>query len=358
MIPLLIFVGFLTGLALLRLVLFRGPLHSPVVRPPKGIIDLHCHTAGIGAGGSGAWVSDTLRNSWKFGLYLRVFGTREDELRAKGDPILMDIIARSIRESEHVDGAVILAMDAPYTDDGEVDQAAGEMFVPNRFVGEAVKSHPELYFGASVHPSRLDALEELTWSKENGAVFVKWLPNIQGIDPSKERYIPYYRKMVELNLPLLTHVGDEDSFSKTNNALGDPHLLRLALDTGVRVIAAHVASSGKSQGQDNVERLLEMMEVYPNLAADLSTLTQVNRRKYLPTVLNDERLKGRLMYGTDYPLTNTPLVTPWQYPLNLTLRQLWELGRIRNSWDRDVRLKAALGVQPEVFTLSREYLNL
>jgi hypothetical protein len=99
------------------------------------------------------------------------------------------------------------------------------------------------------------------------------------------------------------------------------------------------------------------MEVYPNLAADLSTLTQINRRKYLRTVLNDERLHGRLMYGTDYPLTNTPLVTPWQYPLNLTLRQLWDLGRIRNSWDRDVRLKAALGVRPEVFTLSREYLG-
>ena len=101
-----------------------------------------------------------------------------------------------------------------------------------------------------------------------------------------------------------------------------------------------------------------MMEIYPHLAADLSTLTQMNRRKYLRTVLNDGRLDGRLMYGTDYPLTNTPLVTPWQYPLNLTFRQLWEVGRIRNSWDRDVRLKAALGVRPEVFTLSREYLGL
>ena len=358
MIPLLIIGGIVLSLALLRFVLFSGPFRTPVVLPPKGIIDMHCHTAGIGAGDSGAWVSDTMRNSWKFGLYLRVFGTSENEILAKGDQILLDVIARSIRESEYVDGTVILAMDAPYTEDGQVDNAAGEMCVPNRFVGEAVKSYPKLYFGASVHPSRPDALEELTWSKENGAVFVKWLPNIQAIDPSLKRYLPYYQKMVELNLPLLTHVGDEDSFSKTNNALGDPHLLQLALETGVRVIAAHVASSGESQGQDNVERLLEMMEVYPNLAADLSTLTQINRRKYLRTVLNDERLHGRLMYGTDYPLTNTPLVTPWQYPLNLTLRQLWDLGRIRNSWDRDVRLKAALGVRPEVFTLSREYLGL
>lgn len=358
MVTVLVISGVVLGFAVLRLVLFRGPFCITVTPPPKGIIDMHCHTAGIGAGGSGAWISDQMRDNWKFGLYMRFFGTSEKEVREKGDRVLMDTIARSIRESAHVDGAVILAMDAAHTADGKLDKAACEMFVPNRFVGESVKAFPELYFGASVHPDRLDALQELTWSKQNHAVLVKWLPNIQNIDPSQERHVPYYEKLIELDLPLLTHVGAEDSFSKANNALGDPHLLRLALRLGVRVIAAHVASSGKSQGQDNVERLLEMMEEYPNLVADLSTLTQTNRRRHLRKVLNDDRLRGRLMYGTDYPLTNTPLVTPWQYPLNLTLRQLWQFGRMRNSWDRDVNLKAALGVRPEVFTMSREYLGL
>lgn len=354
----LILGGTLLGLLLLRWLFFRGPVGHAGSVPPKRIIDMHCHTAGIGAGESGAWISDEMRKSWKFGLYLKVFGSSEKQLEAEGDQVLMDVIARSIRDSEHVDGAVILAMDAPHTNEGDLDRAAGEVFVPNRFVGEAVKAFPELYFGASVHPSRSDALAELEWSKANDAVFVKWLPNIQGIDPSDDQHTAYYEKLVELDLPLLTHVGDEDSFSKTDNSLGDPHLLKLALGLGVRVIAAHVASSGKSQGQCNVERLLEMMADYPNLVADLSTLTQFNRRKHLRAVLNDERLDGRLMYGTDYPLTNTPLVTPWQYPLNLTLRQLWQIGRTRNSWDRDVRLKAALGVRPEVFSLSREYLGL
>ena len=345
------------SLAALRLVFFRGHFRTPTA-PPTGIIDMHCHTAGIGAGGSDAWVSDTLRKSWKFKLYLKIFGSTEAELTEKGDARLMEIIAQSIRESVHVDGAVILAMDAPHTTEGEVDLESGEVIVPNRFVGESVKAHPELHFGASVHPNRKDALDELTWSKENGAVFVKWLPNIQNIDPSEERHIPYYEKLVELDLPLLTHVGDEDSFSKTNNALGDPHLLKLPLMTGVRIIAAHVASSGASQGQCNVERLLEMMDDHPNLVADISTLTQSNRRKHLRKILTDSRLDGRLMYGTDYPLTNTPLVTPLQYPLHLTLRQLWDLMRTRNSWDRDVKLKAALGLQHEAFLLSRTYLGL
>ena len=100
------------------------------------------------------------------------------------------------------------------------------------------------------------------------------------------------------------------------------------------------------------------MPNYPNLVADISTLTQANRKKHFPKVLNDPRLKDRLLYGTDYPLTETPLVSPLLYPLNLTLRQLWDLWRTQNSWDRDVKLKAALGTPPEIFQKSREYLGI
>lgn len=352
------FVGLLGVLLLLRVVLFRGPYTGPVAAPPKGILDMHCHTAGIGETGSGAWVSDSLRKSWKFPLYLRIFETDQQTLKTQGDEAVLDKIAQRIRESEYVQDAVILAMDSPYDDNGEMNLEAGEVFVPNRFVGEAVKSYPELHFGASVHPARKDAVEELRWSKDNGAVLLKWLPNIQNIDPSDERYRSFYEELVRLNLPLLTHVGAEDSFSKADDRLGDPRLLKLPLECGVRVIAAHVASSGTSEGQDNVERLLEMMPDYLNLVADISTLTQMNRRKYLGAVLNDPRLKGRLMYGTDHPLTNTPMVTPLQFPLQLTLDQMWNLWRIQNPWDRDVALKAALGCPQEVFLMSREYLGL
>ena len=352
------FFGVIIILMAIRLIFFKGPMAPVTSLPPRNLVDMHCHTAGFGAGGSGARVSESLRNSWKFGLYLKIFGTSKAEVEEKGDGIVMDVIVRLINESEFVDDVVILAMDAPYDTAGELDKKAIEVFVPNRFVGEEVKSRKGLHFGASVHPNRKDALEELEWSKKNGAVFVKWLPNIQGIDPSDERYRGYYLKMVELDLPLLTHVGDEDSFSKTDNALGDPKLLKLALECGVRIIAAHVASSGEREGVANIERLLEMMPEFPNLFADLSTLTQANRCKYFPQVLNDERLTGRLMYGTDYPLTNTLMVTALQFPLRLTCRQMWDIVRTKNSWDRDVKLKAALGCSAEVFELSRGFLKL
>lgn len=64
------------------------------------------------------------------------------------------------------------------------------------------------------------------------------------------------------------------------------------------------------------------------------------------------------MYGTDHPLTNTPLVTPLQFPLQLTLEQMWKLWCIKNPWDRDVALKSALGFPEEVFLMARNYLKL
>ncbi len=355
---LLLVLGLVLCVLILRILIFKGPIIKPGSSVPFGIVDMHCHTAGIGAGGSEALISDALRSSWRFRVYLKIFGSSEKELLAHGDESIMAGINESIEESKYVSKAVILAMDAPYTDEGKLDESAIEVWVPNRFVGERVKNYPNLLFAASVHPLRADALEELEWSKNIGAVLVKWLPNIQNIDPSDERIVGYYKKLVELDLPLLTHTGDEDSFSRTDNRLGDPKLLELPLSLGVRVIAAHVASAGESEGQCNVERLVEMMPKFPNLVADISTLTQFNRKRFLPRVLDDERLKDRLLYGTDHPLTNTPMVSPWLYPMRLTFGQMWTLSRIKNPWDRDVQLKAALGVPSTVFEASGRYLGV
>ena len=129
------------------------------------------------------------------------------------------------------------------------------------------------------------------------------------------------------------------------------------MSLGVKVIAAHVASSGKSDGYENIDRLLAMMDEFPNLYADISSLTQMNKRKNLGKVISDKRLKGRLMYGTDYPLINTVIVNPIQYLLNLNLKQLKDLMLTRNPWDRDVKLKSALGFQNVVFEKPRDFLN-
>ena len=52
----------------------------PVEPIPADIVDMHCHIAGIGAGGSGCFVSPRLRQNWRFKIYLHSFGVSQKEL--------------------------------------------------------------------------------------------------------------------------------------------------------------------------------------------------------------------------------------------------------------------------------------
>lgn len=334
---------------------FGGP-YQPVQPLPQDILDMHCHMAGIGAGWSGCFVSPKLRKSWRFTVYLKSFGVTRKELAEKGDGLVADRISQWLTQSRFVKKAVILALDGMVAGDGTLDTNRTEVYVPNEFVAAQVASHTNLLFGASVNPARNDALERLVWAKAHGAVLVKWIPSIMNIDPGDPRFIPFYQKLVELDLPLLTHTGKERSFSNSNDDLGDPEKLHLPLSLGVKVIAAHIASTGRYHGERSSVRLERMMLEYPNLYADISSLTQLNKLRYLKEALTRTEFSGRLVYGTDFPLINTALVSPRYYSLRLTPRQIHSLASEKTPWDADVRLKQALGTPTDVFARSGQLL--
>ena len=339
-------------LAIVALLLFTWTClparpYRPVEPIPPGIVDMHCHVAGIGVG-SGCFVSPQMRNNWRFNIYLRSFGVSRKELEEKGDAIVGDRISESLAQSHYVSKAVLLALDGVVGSDGQLDTNRTEVYVPNEFVAEMAARHTNLLFGASVNPYRADAIERLEWAKAHGAVLVKWIPPIMQINPDDPRLVPFYKKMVELDLPLLSHTGKEGSFSHADEDFGDPDKLRLPLSLGVKVIAAHIASSAKYHGERGPDRLARLMHEYPNLYTDISALTQVNRLGSLKEALTKTEFTGRLLYGTDFPLINTALVSPW-YSFRLTLRERIEISRTKNPWDRDVLLKHDLGVSMDTF---------
>ena len=143
------------------------------------IIDIHCHTAGIGAANSGCFISPELCKSWKYKAYLNSFGVQEHELLQHGDSLVLERLATTLTASGTVDLAVVLAMDGALDSQGQLDQSCTEMYIPNDFLAEAVKQHANLRFGASINPYRKDALELLDEAFEAGAVLMKWLPSIQ-----------------------------------------------------------------------------------------------------------------------------------------------------------------------------------
>lgn len=336
-----------------RWALFAGPYLPPQALPREKLLDIHCHTAGIGAGGSGCFISKEMESSWKLDIYLRSFGTSRAELTAKGDAIVIRRVSEQLARSRHVGQAIILAMDGVIDEHGQLDRTRTQVYVPNEFVARETARTPNLLFGASIHPLRKDALQRLLWAKEHGAKLVKWIPSVMRFDPADPRLRPFYEKLVELQLPLLTHTGQERSFTGARDELCDPERLRFPLSLGVTVIAAHIASTGSNFGERDTDRLARMMARYPNLYSEISSLTQINKLGYLRESLTRSEWRGRLLYGSDFPLVNTALVSPYYYPLQLTLGQQRAIAAIDNPWDRDVALKQALGVPADLFARAR-----
>ncbi len=285
------------------------PTTNRETRPP--VIDLHCHAAGIGAGGSGCIASPHLRSGPLAAFFYRGYGVSYAEVAQLGDAILVERVSKGVAASAEVDEAVVLALDAVVDPQGREDAGRTQLYVPNDFLAAEVSRYGNLHFGGSVHPNRRDALERLERIAREGAVLVKWLPPVQEIDPADRRHIPYYEKMVELGLPLLAHTGAEYVFRRPRPELTDPARLRLPLEVGVSVIAAHAGSGGSTEGIANSQRLFSLMEEFSTLYTDVSALTLLSRWGGLRRLLADPTRHPRILYGSDF--TNIEPAVPMDH---------------------------------------------
>jgi predicted TIM-barrel fold metal-dependent hydrolase len=208
---------------------------------------------------------------------------------------------------------MILAFDKFYGIDGQEDLEQTHFHVPNKYVFQLAKARPDIFIPMiSIHPHREDALSSLEKWHKQGARYIKWLPNSMGIDPSDKRNDPFYNKVRDLDMVLLTHTGDEGAVGEKYPEYGNPKRFERALEMGVKIIMAHCASLGSyidpatGAEESGFEIFLKMMEKYEGLLfGEISTLTQSNRymeNDALKTILNRKDLHHRLVNGSDYPL--------------------------------------------------------
>ena len=282
------------------------------------LVDHHVHVAGLGVGGTNTFVNAKMR-TWrhpfhrlKFKVYMSSAGAGDED---KADA---QVVERLVRLVGHIRGHGkhrLLAFDKHYRRDGSVNLEKTEFYVPNEYVFELAEKHPELFIpNISVNPYRPDAIAELEKWAKRGARVVKWLPNAMGIDPSDPKCDSFYQKMKELDLILLSHGGEEKAVeAEEDQKLGNPLLLRRALDHGVKVIVAHCAGLGTNEDLDSKEReqrenfdlFLRLMDEkrYEGLVfGEISAMTQFNRSGKLQTILEREDLHERIVNGSDYPL--------------------------------------------------------
>ena len=167
---------------------------------------------------------------------------------------------------------------------------------------QTARAHPDEFLpGVSINPQRRDAVEEVHRCADAGAALVKVLPNAQQFNPADPKYTAFYRALVQRNLPFLSHVGYEFSLIGKDQSVGDPGRLRLALDEGVTVIAAHACSYGLMLYERFLPVLLTFAKQYPNFYADISALTLPNRFRMLLHLRRHPEVHHRLLFGTDYP---------------------------------------------------------
>lgn len=283
------------------------------------LIDYHTHILGLGTDCKGCFVhpgsydfSSPLRR-FSFNIYMSASGINTPE---RADQEYLDRLVRLIRGSKYPIKSAILAFDKHYNLDGSEKLERTEFYVPNSYVYELSERYPDIFIPViSIHPYRVDAIEELDKWGRKGARIVKWLPNAMGIDPSHPRTLEFYSTMKRYDMILLSHTGEEKAVhAEEDQKLGNPLLLRTPLDHGVRVIMAHSASLGTCddlESSDNkkvpcFDLFLKMMDEqkYEGLLyGEISAMLQYNRMaEPILELLRRPELHPRLVNGSDYPL--------------------------------------------------------
>jgi predicted TIM-barrel fold metal-dependent hydrolase len=331
------------GTAAMSLDRLRGVPLDGVMRAL--VVDLHIHLAGLGYPETGCFIRPRLKRTLPFLYFLRRHGVPWNDGPAYPDERFAEEMATHIATSTTVDFGVALAFDQVYDGDGRLSERDTLFYTPNDHLFAMCERYPQLLPGVSIHPYRRDALDELERCVERGAVLVKWLPSVQGMDPGNPALLPFFERLVAHRLPLLVHTGREHTFPALHKELEHPDRLRLPLEAGVTVVAAHAASLGHWPGREGYHDRIALSQEFPNLLTDISGMAVPIRARHLIDLAANPHLHPPLVYGSDYPIPT--FLFPFRTRLGPQTRE--RLARLTNPFDLDVGLKQALGFPPSVF---------
>ncbi len=282
--------------------------------------DVHTHLIGVGDGGTGVWITPKMQ-SWMHPIQSaqRYFYQNAGCAERAGyvDEDYREWLVKLAGDFKPGAKFMLLGFDYHHDDAGRRDLEHSAYHTPDQYAAQVARAYPERFeWIASIHPYRPDAVAALEDAVKNGARAVKWLPPAMGMDPASPKCDAFYAALARLNIPLLTHGGEELAVhGGAAQEFGNPLRLRRALDHGVRVLIAHCASLGASVDLDkgangpavsNFELFARLMNEsrYERLVfGECSALTQINRMGgELKTIIERNEWHTRLVNGSDYPL--------------------------------------------------------
>lgn len=303
-------------------------------------IDGHVHFVGDGSNGSGCWLRcSTLLDRMVEPIVKAQAGILKSSRQLGVDQAYEERLINLIGSSS-LDAVLLLAMDYPYDKNGHCLKQRAKFYVPNDYVLNLAQKYSQIIPACSIHPARTDAIEELERCAEKDAKVLKLLPNCHNVDCSDRQYLSFWQKLAKLGLPFLAHTGGEFSVPVLNAKFADPRILRLPLECGVQVIAAHGAGKSGIWDPDYTAELLHMMGEFPNLFTDNSALASPNRWRTIPALV-DTKIQSRVIHGSDFPIPSGGF-GPWVGRL-LGRKDYLKSRKIKNPLERDVFIKQAVG---------------
>ena len=179
--------------------------------------------------------------------------------------------------------------------------------------------------------SNLEELKKL-YSKEQLKGMGEIGVQLNGIPPNDPSLEPYFQLAEELDLPVLIHLGIGPYTPNFKMAAGSPLLLEEVLinHPNLRIFV-------ENAGFPNGDQMIAMMYQYPQLYADLSTITWVIPRsafyQYLQKFM-DAGLGKRLMFGSDQMV--------WPEKIGEAIKAIEEASFLTYDEKRDIFFKNAV----------------
>ena len=285
-------------------------------------------------------VSEKLRSSyiWKSSAKYHGWDLSSPDVNS----IYIESLSKQLSESKQIKGCVAFGLDGVYLPNGDLDINKSTFVISNDYVYHMTKKHKNIQYAVSINPARKDALDQIDLAIKRRAKLVKFLPNTQGFSPADKKFKKFYQKLADANLPLLGHTGYEFAASVEKQSYGHPLGYRLAMDQGVKFIAAHSCATGLFVFERHKKTILRLFEEYPNFYMDISALSLPTRYNVTRFLKKLPQMRNRLFFGSDYPL---PIMA---FP------SMFRLGPIRirhimsepNYFDRYYELSKALGILP------------
>ncbi len=201
-------------------------------------------------------------------------------------PLLDPKVLLAQMDEARISRSILYAVEAPI------------VYASNEYVAGLCEKYPDRLIGfASADPKASDAPAVLERAiRELGLKGVKFHPPLQDFFPDDESIFPVYRKLAELGVPVVFHVGTTPFGSLCRLSQANPLLLdEVAVRfPDLRILLTHLGTLWHNEAFMVVEK---NPNVFIDTAAYLYEIPQLLTRDLVDRIGAD-----KIIFGTDYPM--------------------------------------------------------